>query len=148
MWLYEGKEVTDTSIMPESIQGFIYKITNLKTGKFYIGKKSIVSNTKKKLTQKELAAWSKPGKRPTHVRVTKESDWQKYWGSNKTLQADVKELGPDNFSREIIRFCKSKKQLTYWEVHYQFKYECLTKHDNSYNDNILGKFFVRDLLEA
>ena len=86
MWLYEGKEVTDISIMPESIQGFIYKITNLKTGKFYIGKKSIVSNTKKKLTQKELAAWSKPGKRPTHVRVTKESDWQKYWVKKMVME--------------------------------------------------------------
>lgn len=148
MWLYNDKEVTDISNIPEGSQGFIYKITNLKTGKFYIGKKSLVSNQKKKLTQKELAEWNKPGKRPTHKRVTKESDWQKYWGSNKPLQADVKELGAENFKREIIRFCKSKKQLTYWEVYYQFHYECLTKHENSYNDNILGKFFVRDLLEV
>jgi len=148
MWLYEQKQVADINDIPEGTQGFIYKITNLKTGKFYIGKKSLVSNQKKKMTQKELAAWSKPGKKPTHKRVIKESDWLKYWGSNKPLQADVKELGEENFSREIIRFCKSKKQLTYWEVHYQFKYECLTQPDKSYNDNILGKFFVRDLLEA
>ena len=44
MWLYEQKQVADINDIPEGTQGFIYKITNLKTGKFYIGKKSLVSN--------------------------------------------------------------------------------------------------------
>ena len=31
------------------------------------------------------------------------------------------------------------------EMHYQCKFDCLIPGTNSYNDNILGKFFTRDL---
>ena len=69
-----------------------------------------------------------------------------YWGSNKNLQADLKELGPENFERKILKLCKTKKELTYWELHYQCKHEVLIV--NSYNDNILGKFFTQDLVSS
>jgi hypothetical protein len=65
---------------PPNCVGFVYKITNIKTGKFYIGRKSLFSNTKKKLTQKELAELSGPGRKPTSKRVIKESNWADYWG--------------------------------------------------------------------
>jgi kynurenine formamidase len=150
MWLYEGTAISGIDDIPNSenvsYQGFVYKITNIATGKFYIGKKSFISNQKKKMTQKELADWNKPGKRPTHKRVVKESDWFKYWGSNKTLLAEIKANGESGFKREILKLCKTKKQLTYWEIHFQCLSECLTQPERTYNDNILGKFFTRDLL--
>lgn len=131
-------------IHPEDWVGFVYKITNKTNGKFYIGKKVFWNNRKTKLTKKEIAEQTGPGRKPTHKVVTKESDWLTYWGSNKDLLADIQELGMDNFERKILTLCKSKKELTYYELHYQCKEEVLLT--DSYNDNILGKFYRRDLL--
>lgn len=129
---------------PANCIGFVYKITNIKTGKFYIGRKSLYKNITKKLTKAELAEIMRPGKKPTKKVVTTESDWATYWGSNKTLLAEVKQDGSDHFRREILKFCFNKKQLTYWELHFQCINEVLLT-DKSYNDNILAKFFRRDL---
>jgi hypothetical protein len=131
-------------IHPEDWVGFVYKITNKTNGKFYIGKKVFWNNRKTKLTKKEIAEQTGPGRKPTHKVVTKESDWLTYWGSNKDLLADIQELGMDNFERKILTLCKSKKELTYWEMHYQCKEEVLLV--DAYNDNILGKFFTQDLV--
>ena len=142
----DGQVVEYDSIdrFPENCIGFVYKIINLKTGKFYIGKKSLWSNTKKKLTRAELAEMIGPGRKPTKKLVTKETDWLNYWGSNKALQGEIKEQGVDTFRKEIIKFCYSKKELTYWEMHYQCV-EGVLLTDKSYNDNILAKFYRRDL---
>ena len=51
MGIKEFKTIED---FPEDCFGFIYKITNTITGRFYIGKKSLYHNVKKKLTKKEL----------------------------------------------------------------------------------------------
>ncbi len=129
---------------PKNCIGFIYKITNIKTGKFYIGKKSLYSTVRKKLTKKELAELEGPGRKPTKKVVVSESNWADYWGSNKPLLQDIKTEGTDHFRREILRFCYNKKQLTYWEVHYQCLDSVLT-NEKAYNDNVLAKFFRRDL---
>lgn len=131
-------------IHPEDWFGFVYKIINKENNRFYIGKKVFWNNRKTKLTKKEIAEQTGPGRKPTHKVVTKESDWLTYWGSNKDLLADIQELGMDNFERKILTLCKSKKELTYWEMHYQCKEEVLLV--NAYNDNILGKFFTQDLV--
>ena len=68
-------EYDSTAKFPASCIGFIYKITNIKTGKFYIGRKSLYSNTKKKLTKAELAEMLGPGRKPSSKIVTKESNW-------------------------------------------------------------------------
>jgi hypothetical protein len=128
---------------PEDWFGFVYIIKNKLTGRFYIGKKVFWNNTKTKLTKKEISEQTGPGRKPTHKIVTKESNWMVYWGSNKELLADVKQHGVENFERKILKLCKSKKELTYYEIEYQCKYDVLTT--NSYNDNILGKFFRKDL---
>jgi hypothetical protein len=39
--------------------------------------------------------------------------------------------------------CPTKKQLTYAELFYQIQYNVLVV--DSYNDNILGKFYRKDL---
>lgn len=134
-----------TDKFPEKCIGFVYQITNLETGKFYIGKKSLYSNTKKKLTKKELAEQTGPGRKPTSKRVIKESNWLDYWGSNKGILEEIKQEGKGKFRREILKFCYNKKQLTYWEVHFQCVNNVLLT-DKSYNDNVLAKFFRKDLV--
>lgn len=131
---------------PAGCVGFVYKITNTETGRFYIGKKSLFSNVKKRLTKKELAEYTKPGKKPVKKLVTSESNWLDYWGSNKVILEEIKQNGDRDFNKEILKFCYNKKQLTYWEVHYQCVNEVLLT-DKSYNDNILAKFFRKDLAD-
>ena len=146
--IYENGHVVEYDSVdkfPENCVGFVYKITNIKTGKFYIGKKSLYSNVRKKLTKKELAEYSGPGRKPTKKLVTSESNWMDYWGSNKGILQEIKEEGTDSFRKEILKFCFNKKQLTYWEVHYQCINEVLLT-DRSYNDNVLAKFFRKDLI--
>lgn len=140
-------EYNSVDKFPENCIGFVYKITNIKTGKFYIGKKSLYSNVRKKLTKKELAEYSGPGRKPTKKLVTSESNWQDYWGSNKGILQEIKEEGTDNFRKEILKFCFNKKQLTYWEVHFQCINEVLLT-EKSYNDNVLAKFFRKDLVDS
>jgi hypothetical protein len=131
----------------EDWYGFVYKITNLKTGKFYIGKKVFFYNKKKKLTKKEIAALpSSPGRKPSSKVIVEESDWKNYWGSSKPLQKDIKELGEENFQCQILKLCKTKKQLSYWEIHFQCVNEVLICPGLSYNENISGKYFSKDLV--
>lgn len=149
-FIYENGSIVEYDSVekfPENCIGFVYKITNIKTGKFYIGKKSLFSNVRKKLTKKELAEYSGPGRKPTKKLVTSESNWQDYWGSNKGILQEIKEEGTDSFRKEILKFCFNKKQLTYWEVHYQCVNEVLLS-DKSYNDNVLAKFFRKDLVDS
>ena len=143
-WLYQYVPLQDDFITND--YGFIYKITNLETNKFYIGKKSFVHNKKKKLTKKEIAEQTGPGRRSTTKVEQIDSGWRNYWGSSKELLADVKSLGKDKFEREILMFCPTKKQQTYYEVHYQIQYSVL--FIDSYNDNIQGRFFRKDFVTA
>ena len=145
MWFYQGKQVTEIGDMPEGTCGFIYKITNLQTGKIYIGKKILLSNRKKKLTKKELAELEpKRGKKPTFKRDIQESNWKVYYGSCKPLLEEIKVKGELEFRREILKFCSTKKQVSYWEMHYQCLHSVLL--EDTYNDNILSKFFRKDLI--
>jgi hypothetical protein len=144
-WLYQNKVIEKIEDFPENTFGFIYKITNKETGKFYIGKKQLISQTNVKLGKKELEALpTQRGKKPTKKLVVKESNWVNYWGSNRFLLDDIKNLGQDKFQREIIIICPNKKLLTYWELALQCKYDVLQV--NCYNDSILGKFYRKDFL--
>jgi hypothetical protein len=118
-WTYQGKIVEEIS---EEYIGFVYLITNLTNGKKYIGKKL----AKFKVTKKPLKG--KKNKR----RSTKESDWRTYWGSSDHLNADVEQLGPENFTREILYYCTSRGELSYLEAKEQFDREVL-KTDEYYN---------------
>ena len=143
-WLYEYVPLQDDFTTDD--YGFIYKITNLESNKFYIGRKSFVHNKKKKLTKKEIAEQTGPGRRSTTKVEQIDSGWRKYWGSSKELLADVKLLGENKFEREILKFCPTKKQLTFYEIQYQIQHSVL--FTDTYNDNILGKFFRKDFVTA
>ena len=130
MWLYPQE------FNVEDYFGFVYVITNLETNKKYIGKK-FFHHTKKLPPLKGMKR-----KRT----VVKESDWETYYGSSNILKEELKQHGKDKFKREIIKLCTNKKELTYWETKLQFAYGVLEKPDEYYNDNILGKFFTRDLV--
>lgn len=139
-WHYAYTPVQAIEELPDydKLFGFCYKITNLKTGAFYIGKKQFHNRRRKKLTLKE-----KKTSRKHYKQVVKESDWKDYWGSNEDLQKDVAELGPAYFKREILALAHSPKYLSYLEAKYQFYYDVLAVP--TYNKNILGKFFPRDI---
>jgi hypothetical protein len=118
-WTYQGNIVEE---IPEGIIGFVYLITNLTTGRKYIGKKlAQFKRTKPPLKGKKR-------KRKTTV----ESDWRDYWGSSESLQADVAALGPEQFTREIIYYCKSRSELSYLEAKEQFD-RCVLETDDYYN---------------
>ena len=104
-----------------------------------------MSQTNVKLGKKELEALpTQRGKKPSKKLVIKESNWVEYMGSNKFLLEDIKNLGEKKFMKEIIIICPNKKLLTYWELATQCRYDVLQV--NSYNDNLLGKFYRRDFL--
>jgi len=144
-WTYNGKSITEISDMPEGTIGFIYKITNGLTGQYYIGKKSLYSHR----TLPPLKGYKRKRK------VVKESKWQDYRSSNPSVQLWFKENEfalledrrsdiNDTLNLQILRFCKSKKALTYYELQEQFSNNVLAD-ELSLNDNLLGKFFRKDL---
>lgn len=148
-WTYQGRIINELSDMPEGTHGFIYKITNGETNEYYIGKKQVVSIRKRKFGKKEIAALTdKRIKR--YEMVTKESKWVDYRSSNKTVSTWFDKDGRPSDSEnnrlelKILKFCKSKKALTYYELQEQFSHNVLAD-EYSLNDNLLGKFFRKDL---
>lgn len=142
-WLYEGKEYTRLEHFPENSIGFVYKVTNTTNGKFYVGKKILRNVLTKKLTKKEISEWVKPGRIPKKRKEIKESNWADYYGSSKLITEDIKLFGKETFSREILRFCTTKKQMSYWETYYQMTLRVLEVE--SYNENVGGKWYRRDV---
>ena len=122
MWLYENKSFNET---PEEYQGFVYQITELDTGKKYIGKKFF--------WKPKILPVTKTRKRRVRTRV--ESDWRNYFGSSKEVQSLIESKGKDNYKREILKFCKTKGECSYWEAKLQFEYDVLLS-DEYYNEFI------------
>ena len=131
-WIYKGTNFTTDNI--GDFFGFVYRITNIQTGRIYIGRKYFWSKRK-----------PKGGKR----RVTKESDWKRYYGSSDRLKSDVKEYGKQNFSREILSLHKTVGKTNYEETRQLFLNNVLTEalEDGTpkyYNNNILGRYYSKD----
>lgn len=138
-WKYKKTEVNGISEMPEGTIGFIYKIRNLKTGEYYIGKKNLFTNRKRRFGKKEIALL-KDKRLKRYETIKKESNWKTYRSSNP----DVKKWRDEDIYLKILKFCKTNKGLTYYEAEYQFYYNVLGDK-MSMNDNISGKFFRKDL---
>lgn len=127
-WLYESREITE--IEPE-YAGFVYIITNNLTGRRYIGKK--LSKFAKTTYRMERLKNGKRRRRKIRGKI--ESDWQTYYGSSPELTRDVQLLGTENFTREILHFCRSKAECTYVEAREQFARRVL-ESDDYYNGHI------------
>ena len=131
-WTYQGTTFTSNDI--NGFFGFVYRITNLQSGKQYIGRKYFTQRRK-----------PRGGKR----RVTSESDWKKYYGSSDELKRDRKLLGNDLFKREIISLHTTPGKVNYEETRQLFLNNVLTEatDDGSpafYNSNILGRYMRKD----
>ena len=105
-WLYDNKEFTEDDI--GEYWGFVYLITNNRSGTKYIGKKQFYSVTRKKVKD-----------RKNRKVIKKPSDWQTYYGSNDQLKSDIENLGEENFTREILHLCMNKTECSYLEAYEQ-----------------------------
>ena len=135
-WTYQGTTFTSADI--DDFFGFVYRITNIETGKKYIGRKYF---------------WSKRKPRGGKRRVTSESDWKRYYGSSDELKSDRKVFGNKIFKREIISLHKSKGKVNFEETRQLFLNNVLTESLDDgtpafYNSNILGRYYRKDYSES
>lgn len=144
-WLYDGEEIKSVDNFPENCHGFVYLIENKKNNHFYVGKKILFNNIKRKIGKKETKLIIGKGRRPLHERLKKESNWKTYNGSSSLLNQEIKDFGINNFSRTILDLAYSKKHLSFLEMKYHFQFDVLN-NEFALNENIAGKFFKRDLI--
>ena len=131
-WTYKGSTFTTNDINDQF--GFVYRITNLQTGKQYIGRKYF---------------WQKRKPRGGKRRVTTESDWKRYYGSSDELKADRRLLGNSCFKREILSTHPTLGKVNFEETRQLFLNNVLTEGltDGTpayYNSNILGRYYRKD----
>lgn len=88
-WNYSG------NIKVDDYAGFVYCITNSRTLRRYIGCKVFRF------------------KRGKNFRP---SGWETYTGSNIELNEDIRRLGIDAFTFDIIKVCKTKTEMKYEEA--------------------------------
>jgi hypothetical protein len=128
VWLYENTQI---ETLPEDCVGFVYLITNKTTGRKYIGKKL----AKFSKTTYKVVKLKNGNKKRKKIRSKIDSDWQLYYGSNIELNQDIERLGADNFTRQILFYCRSKAECSYIEAREQFAYRVL-ESDDYYNGQI------------
>jgi hypothetical protein len=119
MWLFENKPLDNNDDLDQYV-GFVYIIKNNEDEREYVGKKLFKFRRTKKIKGKKK-------------RLLIDSDWKSYWGSNKSLLEDVKELGESCFERKILRLCKTRGEMNYYEAKYQFDLGVL-ETDRYYNE--------------
>jgi len=129
-WTYKGKKITDEETA--EFTGFVYRIMCIDTGRIYIGQKLFRSLRKKKIKGKTK-------------RILTESTWNKYFGSSLELQRDVKELGEDRFTREILFLCKNRSEMSYRELKLQMELDVVLKPNEYYNGFVGKRISARGL---
>ncbi len=90
---------------PMDYFGFLYLVYCKATKRFYIGKKQVISQTKKKVagsTRKKT--------------VTKVSDWLTYRTSSEYIKKDLEKYGEDHFDFHIVGLFKTRGGLRYAET--------------------------------
>jgi hypothetical protein len=127
-WLYKGKPISEA---PEDLFGFVYLITNIISGKKYIGRKYFGTTRRVKVA----------GKKRRKI-IRKDSNWREYTGSSKSLNKDIETLGKDKFKFEILIIGETKGQVNYLEENIHHRYHVSVK-DDFYNDCIGPRRFAR-----
>lgn len=134
-WWYQDNPVED---IPEGAKSFVYKITNLQTGRAYIGFK-LFYFAKSRVVK---------GKRK---RYYEESDWKIYWSSSEELKSDVLKLGLSNFKREILHFCVNKAVGKYLELKEQMDNQVLEHPEMFYNSIVnarINRNHIKSLIKT
>ena len=131
-WTYQGTTFTSDDI--DNFFGFVYCITNIKTGRKYIGRKYF---------------WKFRTPRGKKRKVKSESDWKKYYGSSEELKEEIQQLGRHNFSRVMLSLHKTAGKTNFEETKQLFVKGVLTEplDDGTpryYNSNILSRYFRKD----
>ena len=131
-WIFNGHPFLSENI--DDYFGFVYCITNLCSGKRYIGRKYFYQHRKP---------------RGKSRRVKSESDWKRYYGSSKELADDVRTQGKISFKRDILSLHKSKGLTNFEETRQLFLNNVLTEAMSDgtpafYNSNILGRYMRKD----
>jgi len=127
-WLFNSQTVEE---LPDDCAGFVYIITNISTGRMYIGKKL----AKFSKTTYRTVKLKNGNKKKKKIRSKIDSDWRDYYGSSPELTRDVQALGVENFRREILFYCRSKAECSYVEAREQFSRRVLESNDY-YNGHI------------
>ena len=126
MWYFNDKKFEPTHDELSSWVGFVYELEDKSNGKKYIGKKLLWS--KRKLPPLK-------GKKRKRTQI-KESDWKDYYGSNDEVKNIVEAHGGDRFIRRVLRLCKTKGELSYYEAKEQFDRDVL--FDPMYYNEFIG----------
>ena len=134
--------------------GFIYCITNKKTGKMYIG-------------SKQFLLWDGPtgGYKCSDMRndwfdpyAWRDNNWTEYTGSQKGLNKEISEGNIWDYTFEVLEMCQDKMSIHLSEVLRQLELNVLEELDEDgeylyYNENIArtdfrAPFKKSDVLEA
>lgn len=134
MWYYNNEEFNST---PDEYQGFVYIITEISTDKKYIGKKNFWKPKTLPINKK----------RKRRVRTRTESDWREYYSSSHEVVALVEQNGVGNYRRDILKLCKTKGEMSYYEAKLQFEHDVLLREDY-YNEFIGCKIHSKHLLKS
>lgn len=139
-WTYQNTIIEE---LPEDCVGFVYLITNIISGRKYIGKKlaKFSKTTTKTVTLKN------GNKKKKKIRSKIDSDWRDYYGSSPNLSKDIEQLGTENFTREILYYCKSKAECSYIEAREQFSRKVL-ESDDYYNGHIQVRVHGSHILKS
>ena len=135
-WHFEGAPFLSENI--DDNFGFVYLITNIQSGKRYIGRKYF---------------WQFRTPKGKKRKVKSESDWKKYYGSCPELKEDIERLGRQNFSRTILSLHKTAGKTNFEETRQLFIHGVLTESLDTggpayYNSNILSRYFRKDYYEG
>ena len=130
-WIFNGHPFLSENI--DDYFGFVYCITNLCSGKRYIGRKYFYQHRKP---------------RGKSRRVKSESDWKRYYGSSKELADDVATQGKISFKRDILAYINLRDSQTLKRPD-NFLNNVLTEAMSDgtpafYNSNILGRYMRKD----
>jgi hypothetical protein len=134
-WYYNGIPFLSENI--DDNFGFVYLITNIQSGRKYIGRKYF---------------WQFRTPKGKKRKVKSESNWKEYYGSCPELKEDVDKFGRENFSRTILSLHKTKGKTNFEETRQLFFHNVLTESLDIggpafYNSNILNRYFRKDYYE-